>query len=56
MFGAIAITILIPALPFWLALLVIVVCQAALGIFGYEAIHLFEKWVRDRPRARCSWC
>ena len=44
LFGAIAITLLIPALPFWLALLIIVACQAALGIFGYEAIHQFEKW------------
>ena len=44
-FGAIALTILIPALPFWAALLVIVVCQAALGIIGYEAIHTFEKWM-----------
>ena len=43
-FGAIALTILIPGLPFWVALLVIVVAQGALGIFGYEAIHLFEKW------------
>jgi NCS1 family nucleobase:cation symporter-1 len=43
-FGAIALTILIPALPFWAALLVIVLCQGALGIFGYEAIHTFEKW------------
>ncbi|TMB56525.1 MAG: cytosine permease [Chloroflexi bacterium] len=44
-FGAIALTILIPSLPFWAALLVIVVCQGALGIFGYEAIHTFEKWM-----------
>lgn len=44
-FGAIAITILIPALPFWLALLIIVAAQAALGIVGYEAIHTFEKWM-----------
>ncbi len=43
-FGAIALTILIPALPFWAALLVIVVAQGTLGIFGYEAIHIFEKW------------
>ena len=39
-----AITLIIPAIPFWLALVVIVVCQGTLGIFGYEAIHLFEKW------------
>src|SRR5712691_2747740 len=44
LFGAYALTILIPALPFWLALLIVVLCQGALGIFGYEAIHLFEKW------------
>jgi NCS1 family nucleobase:cation symporter-1 len=44
-FGAIAITILIPALPFWGALLIIVLVQAGLGIIGYEAIHLFEKWM-----------
>jgi NCS1 family nucleobase:cation symporter-1 len=44
LFGAYAITILIPAVPFGLALLAIVICQGALGIVGYEAIHLFEKW------------
>ena len=43
-FGAIALTILIPALPFWAALLLIVLAQGTLGIFGYEAIHVFEKW------------
>src|SRR3954454_18187209 len=44
LFGALAITLLIPAVPFWLALVVIVACQGALGIFGYEAIHQFEKY------------
>jgi len=44
-FGAIAITILIPALPFWGALLIIIAVQALLGIVGYEAIHTFEKWM-----------
>src|SRR5436305_10261948 len=44
-FGAIAITILIPALPFWGALLIIIAVQAVLGIVGYEAIHTFEKWM-----------
>jgi len=44
-FGAIAITILIPALPFWGALLIIIAVQALLGIVGYEAIHTFEKWI-----------
>jgi NCS1 family nucleobase:cation symporter-1 len=44
-FGAVAITILIPALPFWAALLIIIGVQALLGIVGYEAIHTFEKWM-----------
>jgi NCS1 family nucleobase:cation symporter-1 len=44
LFGAYALTILIPGLPFVVGLLFIVLCQAALGIFGYEAIHTFEKW------------
>jgi NCS1 family nucleobase:cation symporter-1 len=44
-FGAIAITILVPAIPFWGALLIIVLVQAGLGIVGYEAIHQFEKWM-----------
>jgi NCS1 family nucleobase:cation symporter-1 len=44
-FGAIALTLLIPALPFCAALGIIVVCQAALGIIGYEAIHTFERWM-----------
>ena len=44
LFGAYALTILIPGLPFLAGLLVIVLCQAVLGIFGYEAIHTFEKY------------
>ena len=44
-FGAIAITILVPALPFFAALLIIIAVQALLGIIGYEAIHTFEKWM-----------
>jgi NCS1 family nucleobase:cation symporter-1 len=44
LFGALALTILVPSLPFVGALLIIVACQAALGIVGYEAIHTFEKW------------
>jgi NCS1 family nucleobase:cation symporter-1 len=43
-FGAIALTILIPGLPFVGGLVVIVLAQGALGILGYEAIHTFEKW------------
>ncbi len=44
LFGAYALTILIPGLPFIVGLLIIVLCQGALGIVGYEAIHTFEKW------------
>jgi NCS1 family nucleobase:cation symporter-1 len=44
LFGAYALTILIPGLPFIVGLLIIVLCQGALGILGYEAIHTFEKW------------
>ena len=43
-FGAVALTLLIPGLPFIVGLIVIVLCQAALGILGHEAIHTFEKW------------
>ncbi len=43
-FGAVALTLLIPGLPFIVGLIVIVLCQAALGIFGHEAIHTFERW------------
>jgi NCS1 family nucleobase:cation symporter-1 len=43
-FGAVAVTILVPAVPFWLALLVIVVLQGTLGVLGYESIHLFERY------------
>jgi NCS1 family nucleobase:cation symporter-1 len=44
-FGAVAITIIVPAIPFWLALLLIVVSQGLLGVVGYEAIHTFEKYM-----------
>jgi nucleobase:cation symporter-1, NCS1 family len=43
-FGATAVTVLIPAVPFWLALLAIVLAQGALGVVGYEGIHQFEKY------------
>jgi NCS1 family nucleobase:cation symporter-1 len=43
LFGAYAITILVPAVPFWLALLLIVIGQGLLGVVGYEAIHQFER-------------
>jgi nucleobase:cation symporter-1, NCS1 family len=43
-FGAAALTLLFPVLPFpaWLA--IIVLATMALGVFGYEAIHQFEKY------------
>jgi NCS1 family nucleobase:cation symporter-1 len=44
-FGAVAITIIVPSIPFWLALLLIVVAQGLLGVVGYEAIHTFEKYM-----------
>ncbi|MFL5776187.1 MAG: purine-cytosine permease family protein [Chloroflexota bacterium] len=43
-FGAAAISIL-TGLDFVIALIIIVVFQALLGILGYEAIHTFEKWM-----------
>ena len=43
-FGAAAISIL-TGLPFVVSLLFIVICQGALGILGYEAIHTFEKYM-----------
>jgi len=43
-FGAAAISIL-TGLPFVVSLLFIVICQVALGILGYEAIHTFEKYM-----------
>ena len=44
-FGAFAIQVLTGgAVPFWLGLLLVIVCQAALSVVGYEAIHTFEKY------------
>jgi NCS1 family nucleobase:cation symporter-1 len=44
-FGAYAIQVLTGnAVPFWLGLLLVVVCQAGLSVVGYEAIHTFEKY------------
>ena len=43
-FGAAAITVLLPSVPFWLALVVIVLAQGALGVVGYEGIHMFERY------------
>jgi nucleobase:cation symporter-1, NCS1 family len=44
-FGAYAIQVITGgAVPFWLGLLVVIICQAALSVVGYEAIHTFEKY------------
>jgi nucleobase:cation symporter-1, NCS1 family len=44
-FGAFAISVITgDAIPFWAGLLIVVLCQAALSIVGYEAIHTFERW------------
>jgi NCS1 family nucleobase:cation symporter-1 len=44
-FGALALTIIVPAVPFWAALALIVIAQGLLGVVGYEAIHTFEKYM-----------
>jgi len=44
-FGAYAILIITGgAVPFPIGLLVVILCQAALSVVGYEAIHTFEKY------------
>lgn len=44
-FGAYAIQVLTGGVvPFWLGLLIVIICQAALSVVGYEAIHTFEKY------------
>jgi NCS1 family nucleobase:cation symporter-1 len=44
-FGAYAISVVTgDAVPFPVGLLIVVGCQAALSIVGYEAIHTFERW------------
>ena len=44
-FGAYAISVISgDAIPFPVGLLIVVVCQAALSVVGYEAIHTFEKY------------
>jgi nucleobase:cation symporter-1, NCS1 family len=44
-FGAYALDILSGgALPFPVSLAIVIVCQAALSVIGYEAIHTFEKY------------
>ncbi len=44
-FGAYAISVITNnVVPFPIGLLIVVLCQAALSIVGYEAIHTFERW------------
>ncbi len=44
-FGAFAISVITgDVVPFPVGLLIVVACQAALSIVGYEAIHTFERW------------
>ena len=32
-------------MPFWIGLLIVLVMQGVLGLFGYEVMHLFQKWM-----------
>ncbi len=43
-FAAQAIHLLIHV-PFWLGLVIVLGMQGVLGLFGYEAMHLFAKWM-----------
>jgi len=43
-FGAEAVHILIHV-PFWIGLVLVLVMQGILGLFGYEVMHLFQKWM-----------
>jgi NCS1 family nucleobase:cation symporter-1 len=43
-FGAEAIHLLVH-IPFWLGLLTVLALQGVLGIFGYEVMHTFQKWM-----------
>ncbi|TMF39859.1 MAG: cytosine permease [Chloroflexi bacterium] len=44
-FGAYAISVVTgDAVPFPLGLLIVIACQAALSVVGYEAIHTFERY------------
>jgi len=43
-FGAEAIHILV-GVPFWLGLLIVLIMQGILGLFGYEVMHMFQKWM-----------
>jgi len=44
-FGAYAISVITgDAVPFQIGLLIVIACQAALSVVGYEAIHTFERY------------
>jgi nucleobase:cation symporter-1, NCS1 family len=32
-------------IPFWLGLLIILALQGLIGVFGYEVLHTFQKWM-----------
>jgi nucleobase:cation symporter-1, NCS1 family len=46
LFGAEAFKVLFHT-PYWFGLLIIILLQGLLAVFGYEAIHTFNKW--------CAW-
>lgn len=43
-FGGQALQLLIHV-PFWLGLLVILALQGLIGVFGYELLHMYQKWM-----------
>jgi NCS1 family nucleobase:cation symporter-1 len=43
-FGAQALMLLLHV-PFWIGLLIILVLQGLIGVFGYEMVHTYQKWI-----------
>jgi NCS1 family nucleobase:cation symporter-1 len=43
-FGAQALQLLLHV-PFWLGLLIILALQGLIGVFGYEVLHIYQKWM-----------
>src|SRR5579875_2927115 len=43
-FGAQALKLLLHV-PFWLGLLIILALQGLIGVFGYEVLHTYQKWM-----------
>jgi NCS1 family nucleobase:cation symporter-1 len=43
-FGAQALKLLLHV-PFWLGLLIILALQGMIGVFGYEVLHTYQKWM-----------